>query len=335
MLSQMKSQFRKEVAPYEQASKFKSFRQLINTIIPFLLLWIFAYLSLSISYALTLVFAIVAAGVLVRIFIIFHDCTHYSFFKNRGANEVLGLITGILTFHGYHKWKHTHTAHHAISGNLNKRSPGGNGDIWMMTVEEYIAASKWQRFTYRFYRNPFVMFVIGPFFIMLLLNRINRREARMGERLNTYITNLSLAALVGGLCWLIGWQSFLLIQIPIFYVSSAAGIWIFYVQHQFEDGYFEREEEWNFVQAAVEGSSYYKLPKILQWLTGNIGFHHVHHLSPRVPNYNLEKAHMNTPALQSVTTISLLTSLKSIRFRLWDEAEKKFVRFSDIRHQLG
>ncbi len=203
--------------------------------------------------------------------------------------------------------------------------------MWIMTVNEYTSASIWRRIAYRFYRNPLVMFGIGPIFIFLIDYRFNRRDVRRRERINTYITNVSLVGLYTLLCWAIGWQSFLLVQGTVFFFSGLAGIWLFYVQHQFEDSYFENQEEWSYVKAAVDGSSYYKLPKVLQWITGNIGFHHVH---PRVPNYHLEKAHNATPPLQMATTIDIRTSLKSLNFRLWDEENKKFVSFREIKQTL-
>ncbi|MBP0727228.1 fatty acid desaturase [Bacillus sp. RG28] len=319
---------RKQVSPYETSNTKDSVRQLINTLVPFLVLWFLAYKSLSISYLLTLAFGIIASGFVVRIFIIFHDCCHHSFFKNRTVNKIIGTITGILTFFPYNQWQHSHSVHHATSGNLDKR---GVGDIWVLTVDEYLESSRLQKIAYRLYRNPFVMFVLGPIYIFLIVNRFNRKGARMNERMNTYLTNIAITALVGLLCYAIGWKSFLLVEAPIFLISGSAGVWLFYVQHTFEDSYYEGNEEWEYVLAAVEGSSYYKLPKVLQWLTGNIGYHHVHHLSPRVPNYKLEAAHDNTEPLQNVPTITLATSLSSLKFRLWDEQAKKFVRFKDLK----
>lgn len=322
------SNLKKLTSPYEKSDTKGSVRQMINTFIPFLILWILAYESLSVSYLLTLALTVVAAGFLTRIFIIFHDCCHHSFFKNRRANKILGTITGILTLFPYNQWQHDHSVHHATSSNLDKR---GTGDIWLLTVDEYLAAPLWQKLCYRAYRNPFVMFVLGPIYEFLLKNRFNRKGARRKERINTYITNLSIAALAGLLCYAIGWQAFLLVQGPIFLISGSAGVWLFYVQHTFEDSYYEGDEEWEYVKAAVEGSSFYKLPKILQWLTGNIGFHHVHHLSPRVPNYRLEAVHNNIQPLQNVPTITLATSLRSISFRLWDENNKKFIGFKGLK----
>ncbi|PEC22322.1 fatty acid desaturase [Bacillus cereus] len=303
--------------------------QLINTIVPFIILWYLAYKSLSVSYWLSLVPSLLAAGFMTRIFIIFHDCTHYSFFKSRRANRIVGTCMGVLTLFPFDQWGHEHSIHHATSGNLDKR---GTGDIWTLTVDEYLAAPFRRRLAYRLYRNPFVMFGLGPIYVFLLKNRFNRKGARKKERMNTYLTNVLIVALVGLLCWAIGWQSFLLVHGSIFLIAGSIGIWLFYVQHTFEDSYFEEDKEWEYVKAAVEGSSFYKLPKILQFLTGNIGYHHVHHLSPRVPNYKLEEAHNNTLPLKNVPTITLATSLRSLRFRLWDEKSNNFVSFKDVKN---
>ncbi|PFM10238.1 fatty acid desaturase [Bacillus cereus] len=302
--------------------------QLINTVVPFIVLWYLAYKSLSVSYWLALVPSLLAAGFMTRIFIIFHDCTHYSFFKSRPANRLVGTCMGVLTLFPFDQWGHEHSIHHATSGNLDKR---GTGDIWTLTVDEYVAAPFRLRLAYRLYRNPFVMFGLGPIYVFLLKNRFNRKGARQKERMNTYLTNIIIVALIAILCWAIGWQSFLLVHGTIFLIAGSVGIWLFYVQHTFEDSYFEEDKDWEYVKAAVEGSSFYKLPKILQFLTGNIGFHHVHHLSPRVPNYKLEEAHNNTLPLKNVPTITLATSLQSLRFRLWDEQSNNFVSFKEFK----
>ncbi|KIL50023.1 fatty acid desaturase [Jeotgalibacillus soli] len=332
MSKQKTAQLRKSVAPFEKTDMKSSIKQIINTIPPFFLLWFLAYQSLSISIWLTLALAVVAAGFVVRIFIIFHDCCHGSFFKNKKANNLLGTITGIITMFPYEKWKREHSIHHATSSNLDKR---GTGDVWVMTVDEYVAASSKKRLAYRLYRNPIVMFGLGPLYLFFISNRLNRKDARRKERMSMYIINLSIVAIYALLIWAIGWQAFLIVHGPIMFVSGALGIWLFYVQHQFEDSYFEDETEWDYVKAAVDGSSYYKLPKVLQWVTGNIGYHHVHHLSPRVPNYNLEKAHESTPPLHQATTITMGSSLKSIRFRLYDEKRKTFVSFKEVKHLLN
>ncbi|WP_128894331.1 fatty acid desaturase [Longirhabdus pacifica] len=320
--------WKKDMLPYETPSMKHSLWQLVNTTIPFFALWYLSYLSLHVSYLLALIPAIVAGGFLVRIFIIFHDCCHLSFFRNRKANEIVGTITGILTFVPYMQWKYSHSVHHATSSNLSKR---GTGDIWTLTVDEYLAAPRLLRLWYRFYRNPLVMFGLGPIYIFLIQYRFNRKAAKMKERVNTYITNIGIVGISVLLSWLIGWQAFLLVQGTIFFVSGVAGVWLFYVQHQFEPTYYEEQEEWDYVKAALEGSSFYKLPKVLQWMTGNIGFHHVHHLSPRVPNYYLERAHTSQSFLQRARVITMLTSLRSLRYRLWSEKKKTFLSFKDIK----
>lgn len=319
---------RKQMTPFEKSDTKHSVMQIFNTIVPFIAVWFLAYKSLSVSYLLTLSLAVVGAGLLTRIFIIFHDACHHSFFKSRRANKIIGTITGIMTLFPYNQWQHSHSVHHATSGNLDKR---GVGDIWVLTVEEYREASFWKRLSYRLYRNPFVMFILGPTYVFLILNRFNRKGARREERMNLYFTNAAIVTLIAVLSYAVGWKAFLLVQGPIFLISGTVGVWLFYVQHTFEQSYYEWNEEWDYVKAATEGSSFYKLPKVLQWFTGNIGFHHVHHLSPRVPNYKLEEAHRESEPLQHVPTISLATSLHSLKFKLWDEERKNFVTFKEAR----
>ncbi|MES5893658.1 MULTISPECIES: fatty acid desaturase [Bacillus cereus group] len=329
MTLQNTKNLKKQVAPFEKSTAKKSVWQIINTVVPFIILWYLAYKSLSVSYWLALVPSLLAAGFMTRVFIIFHDCTHHSFFKSRRVNRIVGTCMGVLTLFPFDQWGHEHSVHHATSGNLDKR---GTGDIWTLTVNEYLAAPFRLRLAYRLYRNPLVMFGLGPIYVFLLKNRFNRKGARKKERMNTYLTNVLIVALVGLLCWAIGWKSFLLVHGSIFLIAGSIGIWLFYVQHTFEDSYFEEDKEWEYVKAAVEGSSFYKLPKILQFLTGNIGYHHVHHLSPRVPNYKLEEAHNNALPLKNVPTITLATSLRSLRFRLWDEQSNNFVSFKDVKN---
>ncbi|MGM8215952.1 fatty acid desaturase [Bacillaceae bacterium W0354] len=319
---------KKNIKPYENPNPKSSVWQLVNTIPTFFILWFLAYQALSVSIWLSLGISIIAAGFVVRIFIIFHDCCHGSFFKNRKLNHVIGNLTGIITMFPYDKWRREHSIHHATSSNLDKR---GTGDVWIMTVDEYVNASKLERLQYRLYRNPFVMFVLGPLYIFLITNRINRKDARRKERFNTHLHTLAIVAANGLLIYFIGWTSYLMVQLPIMFVSGSLGIWLFYVQHQFEDSYFEDESDWDYVKAAIDGSSYYKLPKVLQWITGNIGYHHVHHLNPKVPNYHLEQVHESTPPLQEATTITVGSSLKSIRFRLYDEKNKTFVSFKEVK----
>lgn len=320
-------QLRKEVAPFAKSETKTSIFQIINTIVPLLVIWGAGYYLLQFSPWFTVACSIVAAGFVVRTFIIFHDCTHGSFFKSKKANDLVGNITGILTSFPYEKWKREHTIHHATSSNLDKR---GIGDIDMLTVDEYLEKSKLGRFAYRLYRNPLVMFGLGPLYMVLVLNRVNRKDAKKKERMNTHFANAVLLILCATLIIVFGWQTFLLVHGLTLFIAGSLGIWLFYIQHTYEDSYFEYNSEWDYVKAAVDGSSYYKLPKVLQWVTGNIGFHHVHHLAPRVPNYHLEAAHESIPPLQQATTITLKRSLESIRYKLYDPKNKKFVSFKEV-----
>lgn len=327
-----KKNWRKTISPYENPTVKRSIWQIVNTVIPFFLLWYVAYWSLSVSFWLTLPIATVAAGFLVRIFIIFHDCCHGSFFTNRKANEIVGTIAGIMTCCPYHQWRASHSAHHSTSGNLDKH---GEGDIWTLTVQEYLALPRIKQIAYRIYRNPLVLFGIGPSFTFLVKYRFNRKKAKKKERFNTYLTNIGIVGFAALLCWIVGWEAFLLVQGPIFLISGTAGVWLFYVQHNFERTYYEKNDKWNHLDASLQGSSFYKLPRVLQWFTGNIGFHHIHHLSPRVPNYNLNRAHDENKLFQQVAPITLLSSVKSLKFRIWDEHRKKLVGFSYIKRFLN
>lgn len=320
-------QLRKDVAPYAKAERNKSIMQMINTIVPLILLWSAGYYLVQFSPWYAVACAVLSSAFLVRTFIIFHDCTHGSFFKNKKANDLVGNITGILTSFPYMKWRREHLTHHASSGNLDKR---GIGDIDMLTVDEYLAKSKFSRLAYRLYRNPFVMFGLGPLYLVLVLNRVNIKAAKKKERINTHFINLMVLLLCALLIFFFGWQSFLIVHGITLFVAGSMGIWLFYIQHTYEDSYFEYDSEWDYVKAAVEGSSFYKLPKVLQWVTGNIGYHHVHHLAPRVPNYNLEEAHESIEPLQRATTITLKTSFESIRYKLYDPNQKKFVSFKEV-----
>lgn len=319
-------QLRKEVQPFAKSDLRISIMQMLNTIVPLLAIWIAGYYVVQFSPWYGVLAGLLASGFVVRTFIIFHDCTHGSFFKNKKANNAVGFITGVLTSFPYEKWKREHTIHHATSSNIDKK---GIGDIDMLTIEEYMEKSKLGRLGYRLYRNPLVMFGLGPLFMVLVLNRFNRNDAKKKERINTYLTNAVVLALTVVMIVVFGWQSFLLIHGVTLFVAGALGIWLFYIQHTYEDSYFEYDTEWDYVKAAVEGSSYYKLPKILQWITGNIGFHHVHHLSPRIPNYKLEEAHETVTPLQQATTITIRTSLESIRYKLYDHSQMKFVTFKE------
>ncbi|NKB88842.1 MAG: fatty acid desaturase [Acidobacteria bacterium] len=304
---------------------------MINSLLPYAGMWVLMYWSLDYSYWLTLALSIPAGGLLVRIFIIFHDCTHGAFFQSKRANGLVGYVTGVLTLTPFDQWRREHAMHHATSGDLDRRHVGG--EIWTMTVKEYLAAPKRTRFAYRVYRNPIVMFLIGPIYIFAISHRFGQGSARGRENWNVRYTNLGIAGLIALMVWLIGWVAFLKIYLPIFIISGAGGVWLFYVQHQFEEVYWERHEQWRYFPAAMHGSSFYRLPRVLQWFTGNIGYHHIHHLSPRIPNYMLQRCHEANPDLcDGVPAIDLRTSLKSAGYRLWDEKSRKMIGFGALRH---
>lgn len=322
------AKWKEMVRKYQDPSRWGSAWQLLNSVGSFVLLWIAMYFVLPVSFWLVVPLALLAGAFLVRIFIIFHDCTHGSFFKSGTANDICGFLTGILVFTPYHHWKWEHTIHHSAAGNLDRR---GMGDVWTLTVQEYLDSSRWRRFSYRLSRNPFVLFVLAPLILFLILHRIPSGDAKPRERLWVHATNLGIILMAAALSSVFGFTTYVIIQLLVLLVASTAGVWLFYVQHQFEDVYWERKPEWDFAQAALQGSSFYKLPKILQWFSGNIGFHHIHHLSPRIPNYRLESAHNAEPLFQSVKPLTLRRSLKSFTYRLWDESRRKLVGYRSAK----
>jgi acyl-lipid omega-6 desaturase (Delta-12 desaturase) len=316
------------VLKYQVPSLGRAVWQMVNTFGSYALLWYLMYLSLGVSWWLTVPLAVLAGGILIRVFIIFHDCGHGSYFKSRTANDVVGFLSGLLTFTPYYHWRWEHAIHHATAGDLDRRSVG---DIWTMTVQEYLEASRWKRFSYRLARNPLVLFGLAPLFLFLVLQRFPSARANARERESVWWMNLAILLVAAGLSWIFGLIPYLVIQLTAMMVAGGVGVWMFYVQHQFEDVYWERGENWDFTAAALQGSSFYKLPRILQWFSGNIGFHHIHHLSPRIPNYNLQRCHEADPLFQSVKPITLTSSLKSFNLRLWDEKLKKLVSFRHLR----
>ncbi len=316
------------VARYQKSSVGRSVWQIANTLIPYAILWYLMYRSLAVSYWITAPLAILAAGFMVRVFIIFHDCGHGSFFKSRKANEILGFITGVLTFTPYHHWRWEHALHHGSAGNLDGR---GTGDVWTLTVQEYLASSRWKRFAYRLARNPFVLFMIAPLFLFIVKHRFPMAKAARRERYSVYWTNLAIGGMALVLSLTFGFKTYVVIQLAMTLMAGAAGVWLFYIQHQFEGVYWERSGAWDSIAAALKGSSFYKLPKVLQWFTGNIGFHHIHHLNPRIPNYHLEKCHKAEPLFQTVKPVTLFSSLKSFTYRLWDEPRCRLVGYGHLR----
>src|SRR6185437_15058493 len=316
------------VLQYQKPSRWRALWQITDTVVPYAAIWYAMYLSLFVSWWLVLPLAFLAGLFLVRVFIIFHDCGHGSYFKSRKANDVVGFLTGVLTFTPFYQWRWDHAIHHATSSHLDKR---GTGDLWTLTVQEYLESSRGKRLAYRLARNPFVLFVIAPLVVMVFKQRLPSRNAEHRERLSVYWMNIAILGMAAGLSFLFGLLPYLLIQLTVLAVAGSIGYWLFYVQHQFEDAYWERTEQWDYTTAALKGSSFYKLPRILQWFSGNIGYHHIHHLSARIPNYNLERCHKAHLMFQQVKPLTLAGSFRTLALRLWDEQHRKLVGFRHLK----
>ncbi len=323
------AEWRKLVKPYQQPSVRKGVWQLVNSFGGLALCWGLMWLSLSVGYWLTLLLAVVAAGFMVRIFIIQHDCGHGAFFKKRQSNDSVGIVCSLFTMTPYKFWRKSHAVHHAHHAELEER---GIGDVWTMTVDEYKQAHWWKRAWYRIFRHPLFLFGLAPSISFLLLARLpfgGQASWHNGERASVWWTNLAIAGWMAAASALIGFGPVLLIFLPTSIIASSIGTWLFYVQHQFEDTYWEHTPEWDYTQAALDGSSYYQLPRVLQWFTGNIGFHHIHHLSPRIPNYYLQECHEQNPALQRVVHLTLKSSLRTMGLTLWHEQQRRLVSFRE------
>lgn len=326
-LSNTDRSWQKVVMRYNHPDSRKSLWQICNSFIPYVLLWFLIYKSLQYPYWVTLLLSLLACGFLIRLFIIFHDCGHGAFFRSKKANDTVGMIMGILAFTPYYKWHHQHHVHHATTGNLDKR---GVGDVWTLTVDEYIKSSKWKRLTYRVFRSPFIMFTFGPIFVVFIMNRFTKRQMTKTEKRNMYFTNIVLLVMAAVLSYFMGIKAYLLIQLPIILITYSIGLWLFYMQHQFDDVSWEREEKWDYKIAAIKGSSFLKLPAILQWFTGNIGFHHIHHLSSRIPNYNLARCHYENELFKDVKPLVLFSTFKALKFHLWDEVKQQMISFRQL-----
>lgn len=331
-MSDKTTHWRTIVARYQTPQTASAVWQLLNSIVPYLLLWYLMTRLVRISYPLALLVAILTAGFWVRIFIISHDCGHGSFFASRRANRFWGVLTAVLTLTPYQYWRREHAIHHASSGNLDRR---GVGDIWTMTVQEYRGSPRWKRAAYRVYRNPFVMFGIGPVLLFTFRYRFPARVRGRPEQRSVHWTNLGLLSIAAIMIAWIGLRHYMMILLPMMTLAAGVGVWLFYVQHQFEGVYWARDDEWDYLKQATQGSSFYRLPRVLQWFSGNIGFHHVHHLSHRIPNYRLEQCHNENDLFRQVPPVTLLSSLKSLRLRLWDEERHKLVGFGALRRQAA
>jgi omega-6 fatty acid desaturase (delta-12 desaturase) len=311
---------------YRKPDNQKAIWQLANTLIPYFCLWYLMILAINLgaSYALLAVLACLAAAFLVRIFILFHDCVHGSFFRSKHANSFFGYLLGVLVFTSFDDWRSSHLKHHRTYANLDMR---GFGDIWTMTLSEYKNSTKKKQLQYRLYRNPLILIGLGALFNFLLSNRLPTRKVKRKELMSVVLTNLLIIGIILAALQIIGWRTYLLIQLPVLWLAGIAGIWLFYVQHQFEGVYWARRSQWDPVRAAMEGSSFFKLPSVLRWFSSNIGYHHIHHLNPGIPNYLLIKCYQAIPALQAKVPLTLTKSLSCYRLKIWDEKQQKMVNF--------
>lgn len=320
--------WRERLAPYANPCLRRGLLDLATSVVPYLALTAAMYLLIDTSILLVLVLAVPAAGFALRTFIVFHDCAHGSFFANRRANRCVGVVCALLVYQPFHSWRHEHAVHHATAGDLDNR---GMGDVDTLTVAEYRALSRPRRLGYRLMRNPFVLLVLGPLWALFLEPRLVPAWARQRFWRKIVATDVAIAAIIGALGVLFGWVAVLLIQVPAAMLAGAAGVWLFYVQHQFEGVYWQRNDNWSYAESALRGSSHLKLPKILQFFTGNIGLHHVHHLSPRIPNYNLQRAHDENPVFHDVPTLTLWDGIRALRLKLYDEECGRLVGFAAAR----
>lgn len=320
------------LAMYRNPDNRRALFEIVVTVLPLIGLWVLMWHLAQASPWLPLLLAVPAAALLVRLFMIQHDCGHSAFFSSRRANDWTGRILGVLTLTPYDFWRHSHALHHAGSGNLERR---GIGDIDTLTVKEYLARGPWQRLRYRLYRHPLVMFGLGPSYLFMLQHRLPLGAMKKGAMpwLSTVLTNVGIAVLALGLALAAGFPTFLLVHLPIVIAAASIGVWLFYVQHQFEQTYWEKDIDWSHPDAALHGSSFYDLPRPLMWITGNIGIHHLHHLSSRIPFYRLPDVLADYPQLRGIGRLGLRESLGCVRLTLWDSEGKKMISFADLKHQ--
>jgi acyl-lipid omega-6 desaturase (Delta-12 desaturase) len=318
-----------DLGAYAQPRVARSMLEIATSVVPYLALSVAMYWSLGISHLLTLALAVPCAGFLVRTFTVFHDCAHGSLLPSKRANRLVGRLLGLFVMSPFERWRHDHAVHHASSGDLERR---GVGDVLTLTVSEYWSRTPRGRLGYRLIRNPVVMFGLGPVIAMMVGPRVPTAAQRPRMRHSVLATDLALAIIITGLCLLIGWDTFLLVWAPAAMLAGSVGIWLFYVQHQFEDAYWENRADWTYDDAALRGSSYLKLPKVLQYFTGSIGLHHVHHLNARIPSYNLQRAHDENAIFHQVPTLSLWDGVRTVRLKLWDEDAGKLVTFAQARY---
>ena len=318
------------LANYREPNHARSVLEIVITGTSFVVLWICMWAALGLGYWLSLIIAVPTAGFLVRLFMIQHDCGHGAFFRRRVVNDWVGRVIGALTLTPYDTWRRSHAIHHASSGNLQRR---GIGDVTTLTVREYLALSRWRRLGYRLYRNPLLMFGLGPAYLFIVQHRLPIGLVRGGWQpwLSTMATNAAIAVIILAMIWLVGVGPFLLVHVPITLLAASIGVWLFYVQHQFADTFWAEAPAWTLHEAALHGSSYYELPGILRWFTANVGVHHVHHLCSRIPYYRLPRVLRDYPELKGVGRLTLIQSLACVRLVLWDEGCRRLISFNELR----
>ncbi len=327
----------KRLAPYRKPDNRRALLEIAITVVPLVLLWLAIWWLLSVGMVSTIVAAVLAlipaAGLMVRLFIIQHDCGHGALFSSKKLNDWIGRVLGIFTFTPYEYWRLLHAGHHASSGNLDRR---GIGDIDTLTVAEYLKKGRMGRLIYRLYRHPIVMFGIGPTYMFIFRHRLPIGSMDQGKTwVSAIATNIGIILFSAFIIYTTGWQTFFLIQIPIVVIGASIGVWMFYVQHQFDNTHWERNDGWTHEHAALHGSSFYDLPKPLMWITGNIGIHHVHHLSSKIPFHKLPQVIKDHPELKTIGRLTLWQSIKSVKLTLWDEDLKCLVSFRDIRGRMS
>lgn len=319
--------WKKIVAPYEKSHAGRGSWQLVSTLLAYVATWVVMWWMLSLFWWLALPLVMLAGLLMTRMFVLFHDCCHGSLLPSDRANRIIGYFLGVLVFTPYRHWRWEHSVHHAHAGNLDRR---GVGDVWTMTVEEYQACSWCTRLRYRMLRNPFLLFLVFPVLLFVFRERFPSHDASSATRRALWLTNFGIAVMMAAGFWLLGWPSLVLL-VASMAVASSFGVWLFYVQHQYEGVYWERHHHWEYTSAALLGSSFYKLPVILQWFAGNIGYHHVHHLSSKIPNYYLKRCHESHELFEKSKVLTLWSSFSSMKFRLWDESNRELVGYGRAR----
>ena len=320
-----------KLAPYKQISWKKSTYQLINSFVPFLGLWYLSYQLLSYSYLLSLAVSLLNAGFAARLFLILHDCCHGTFYKSKKLRNIVGFICGVVTLTPYYHWQKIHLNHHACSSNLNRRDIG---DFPLMTVQEYKNGTEKQKKNYRFMRSAYTIFLLVPFLLFFVLQRLpvkNIPNFSKKDSQSVLWTNITILSVVLLISYLVGFKNFFLVQFPTSLFVSTIGVWMFFVQHNFEKTYWDEKENLSFYQAAMKGSSYLDFPFLLKWFTADVSYHHIHHLSPSIPNYNLKKCHNENPEFQDVPTLGFFEALKAPSYKLWDEESKKLITFEEFK----